>query len=472
MSLLPEVKSLQNLIDSLPNLVEYFYNDTQAPHSRERAGLSPVPAEFSNWREEQHAWRRTAVLFDQSHHMPELFLRGPDAFRLLNYIGINSFANFVPGMAKQFVACAPSGYVIGDCVLFYLEKDSFELVSGMTLQDWVQFQAEQGKYDVTITRDPPTSLNPTGRTNFRFGLDGPNAEKIFKEVVEGEAPEIPFFRTARVTIAGCPVLALRHGMAGHKGVELAGPYEQGPAVRTAILAAGEKYGIRPGGKIAYFSAANESGWMAYPLPAIYTGEELREFREWLPATSWEAHSQLAGSFFSDEIEDYYNNLWELGYGRIIKFDHDFIGRASLEKMAKQPHRVNVTLVWNADDVAKVFSSVLKPEPRYKYLSLPLSSYGFPQCDEVRSTDGRLIGFSNLSGYSSNESKVLSLAMVDSEFATPGTEVILVWGEVKGGSRKSHVERHEQLNVRATVGPLPYAESVRKMKRGTIGQGGN
>ena len=118
---------------------------------------------------------------------------------------------------------------------------------------------------------------------------------------------------------------------------------------------------------------------------------------------------------------------------------------------------------------RIFDSLLKPGPRYKYINLPAASYGFPQCDQVLSTDGRLIGFSNLSGYSGNESKMLSLAMVNKDHAVPGTEIILVWGEPNGGSRKPHVERHEQLKVRATVAPLPYAESVRRMKRVSMGR---
>src|SRR5688500_13824360 len=97
-------QSLQDLIDSAPDLVDYFFNDTVPPHARVRPGRSPVPLEFTNWREEQRAWRESAVLFDQSHHMPELFLKGPDAFGLLNYLGINSFKNVEPGAAKQFVA--------------------------------------------------------------------------------------------------------------------------------------------------------------------------------------------------------------------------------------------------------------------------------------------------------------------------------------------------------------------------------
>ena len=31
-----------------------------------------VPAEFSNWRDEQIAWRETCALFDQTHHMTDL----------------------------------------------------------------------------------------------------------------------------------------------------------------------------------------------------------------------------------------------------------------------------------------------------------------------------------------------------------------------------------------------------------------
>jgi vanillate/3-O-methylgallate O-demethylase len=464
-----KIASLQDLIDSVPNLAEHFCNDTLAPHSRNRPGASPVPAEYSNWRDEQHAWRETAVIFDQSHHMPELFLKGPDAFRLLNHLGINSFTHFVPGKAKQFIGCNYNGQVIGETLIYYLAPDSFELVSGMQLQDWVAFNAETGNYDVTVERDYHTSANSQGRTKFRFGMDGPNAEAIFSEVVEGQAPDIPFFNTATVRIAGCDVLALRHGMAGHKGVELSGPYADGPVVRAAILEVGKRHGLVQAGRLAYFSTPSEGGWLAYPLPAVYTDEKLSEFRKWLPATSWAGQAQLSGSYRSANIEDYYVTPWSLGLERLLKFDHDFIGRSALEKLADEPHRTKVTLVWNKDDVSRIQGSLFEPGIPYKYLDLPVASYGFPQCDAVRSADGTLIGLSGFCGYSGNETEMLSLAMLDSEHAKPGTQVVLTWGEPDGGSRKPQVERHRQTEVRATVAPAPYAEAVRRMKRSGIGQ---
>ena len=66
--------NLEQLLRETPNTVDMLRN------SQIGAYVYPVvPSEFSNWRDEQRAWRETAVLFDQSHHMAELLVEGPDA---------------------------------------------------------------------------------------------------------------------------------------------------------------------------------------------------------------------------------------------------------------------------------------------------------------------------------------------------------------------------------------------------------
>ena len=184
-------------------------------------------------------------------------------------------------------------------------------------------------------------------------------------------------------------------------------------------------------------------------------------REWLPADSYEATCSISGSFVSTNIEDYYMTPAELGYGTFVKFDHDFIGRQAIESMAGKPQRRKVTFVWNAQDVGKVWQSMLEPgEDNYKYIDLPLSNYGSSSCDKIMS-GGKMVGLSMFSGYSYNERSMLSLGVVDEAFAAPGTAVTLVWGEEGGGTRKPTVERHKQIDLRATIGPVPYARDVRE-----------
>lgn len=459
--------TLQDVIDSKPDFFDYLYNRPVGTHSRITGGLSPVPPVWSNWREEQRAWRESAVLFDQAHHMPELILSGPDARKLLTRVGVNSLENFAPGVAKQFVACNSRGQIIGECVMHDLgKKAGYELISGKPILDWVEYHAQTGGYDVSIEHDPATWDNTKGRRNFRFGMDGPHAWTIFQAVVQGEAPEIKFFHTARVRIAGVDVLALRHGMAGHRGVELSGPFEHGAKVRAAILAAGAEYGLRPGGSAAYFSAVAESGWISYPLPAVYTGDDEAGFRQWLPADSWEARFQVGGSYIPESLDDYYVTPYDLGLGRIVKFDHDFIGREALEAIADAPPRTKVALEWNPEDVARIMQSQYGDGPRYKWIDFPNSDYSQIQRDEVRTPGGELVGLSTHSCYTANERASVSLGILDRAYAEPGTEVVITWGEPNGGSAKSTVERHEQTTIRATVAPVPFSRTVRELKRQT------
>ena len=83
---------------------------------------------------------------------------------------------------------------------------------------------------------------------------------------------------------------------------------------------------------------------------------MKGYRQWLSAKSYEAMASLGGSFYSNDITDYYLTPYDLGYGPFVKFDHDFVGRAALEKMADNQKRKKVTLVWNGEDIARVFGS--------------------------------------------------------------------------------------------------------------------
>jgi vanillate/3-O-methylgallate O-demethylase len=454
-------RNLEEVLKAAGNTVDLLRN------SQIGAYVYPVVApEFSNWRSEQEAWRKSAVLFDQSHHMVDLFIEGPDATKLLSYLAINSFEGFTPEKAKQFVPVSYDGHVIGDGILFHLSPNKYVFVGRAPSANWIMFHAETGGFDVQIIKDDRSPSRPMGkpvvRQYYRYQIQGPNAKAIIEELNGGPMPDIKFFNMGYINIAGRQVRALRHGMAGAPGLEIWGPYGEGDEVKNAIVEVGKNHGLHQVGSRAYATNTLESGWIPSPLPAVYTGEKMKAFREWLPAASYEATGALGGSYVSQNIEDYYVSPYDIGYGPFVKFDHDFIGREALEKMDKTKRR-KVTLAWNGEDVAKVFASMFTGENRYKYIDLPLSNYANSNYDKVVA-DGHDAGFSMFTGYSYNERSMLSLATVDADVKI-GNEVKIVWGEPDGGSRKTTVERHEQIEIRAIVSPVPYSKTAREAYEG-------
>src|SRR5688500_5035177 len=454
-------KSLEDVLQRVGSPVKLLRESQTGPY------IYPVvPTEFSNWRDEQRAWRETAILFNQSYHMTDMYVEGPDAPKVLSKLGVNSFKDFGPDKAKQFVACNYDGYVIGDVVLFHLEQNRFNLVGRPSVHNWVQYHCETGKYDVKLERDERTIARPGPivRKVYRYQVQGPNALKVMEKVTGKPVPSVKFFGMADFTIAGKRVRALRHGMVGQPGFELFGPWEDGESVKTAIVDAGKDLGLRLSGSRTYSSNTLESGWIPSPMPAIYSGEKMKAYRQWLPANGYEANASLGGSFSSPNIEDYYLTPWDLGYGMVVKFDHDFIGREALEKMAaRPPRRKKVTLALNSEDVQRGIATMYGPHPRTKYIDFPSAVYSTLPYDKVMK-DGKVIGVSTWIGYSANEGRELTLAIVDAEHAEPGTEVTFVWGEEGGGSSKPTVERHKQLEIRATVAPVPYSEPARAAYR--------
>lgn len=451
-------QSLEALLQNVGNPVNLLRN------SQIGAYVYPVvPAEYSNWRDEQSAWRDTCVLFDQSHHMVNVYIEGPDAVKFVSRLGSNSFANFPLDRAKQFAPCSYGGHVIGDGILFHLEQNKLVFVGRAPAASWIEFQAETAGYNVKTTKDDRSPSNPRGqavvRSCYRYQIQGPNAWRVIEKLNGGPVAEIKFFNMGAIHIAGRKVRALRHGMAGAPGLEVWGPYGEREEIRAAIVEAGREFGLVQVGARAYATNTLESGWIPSPLPAVYTGEKMKAYRQWLPAASYEGTGSLGGSFYSNNIEDYYMTPYELGYGSFVKFDHDFIGREALEKMAGQPQRKKVTFAWNIDDVIKAFRSLFDAGEIHKYIDIPLSNYASASYDKILK-GGKTVGLSMFAGYSYNERSMLSLGVVEPNIET-GTEVTLVWGEEGGGSQKTTVERHKQIEIRATVSPVPYSKVVRE-----------
>lgn len=454
-------KNLEQALGAFDDPIEFVRSVGPHADTNHLRLFEGIPEEFTNWREEQTAWKKSVALADLSHHMYDLRVTGADALDLFADLGANNFAGFEPGQAKQFIATNPDGYMIGDGILFYLDEDDLNLV-GYSAINWVQYNLENGDYDATAERDDHSGVRNGPPATFRYQIQGPDALKVIREAIDESLPEVPFFNFRPISVGGNDVYALRHGMMDEPGFELFGDWAHAEETRGAIMEAGDEYGIRSIGGRAYPTNVIPTAWIPIPLPAIYGGGEwARDYREWLGADAFEGAMTVGGSYVPDDVSSYYLDPVEVGFERFLDFDHDFVGREAVRERVENPRRQKVTLVWDGNDTTDVFGSLFHGSDigAEKYIDLPTPNWATSMYDAV-TKEGETVGISIAPRYLYFEQRMFSLGCVDVKHAEPGTEVTLVWGEA-GESTNPRVESHEQTENGATVAPAPYFEDKRK-----------
>src|SRR5450631_3862157 len=190
-------KNLEEALQAAGSPVKLLRDSQIGPYA-----FPVVRPEFTNWRDEQRSWKESCALLDQSHHMADLYVDGPDALKLLSDLAINSFKNFKVNQAKQFVACNHNGYVIGDAILFYLDENKFNLVGRPPALNWVHYNLEAGGYKATAEWDQRSAVNQGRRRTYRFQIQGPHAVRVMEKVTGKPTPDIRFFNMDVFTVAG------------------------------------------------------------------------------------------------------------------------------------------------------------------------------------------------------------------------------------------------------------------------------
>ena len=109
-------------------------------------------------------------------------------------------------------------------------------------------------------------------------------------------------------------------------------------------------------------------------------------------------------------------------------------------MVDDEHRTKITLVWDKEDVLKIFSDLMEECDCPKLMEMPSGHYSLHPYDKVMA-NGELVGLSTYPIYSSNERTWLSLATLDKSVSAHESKVSIIWGGENGGTKKQAVERH-------------------------------
>ena len=414
-----------------------------------RFGFAFEPFEFTDWIDESMSWKETCYIGDWSP-LVKFSLKGPEALDFWASIAVNSFGKFAIGQAKHAVLPNSDGKVMGEGILMRLAEDELFFTSGPGAV-WAAFKFHSGEWDAEYT-------DLTGARTIQQ-VQGPTSLAVMEEACAEELRDIEFMRFRKASIEGMEFYLLRQGMSGDIGYEIHGKMSEGAKVYSRILEVGQKHGIRElGGRTKMVNHVEA----CYPTPGVDYAPawggipEEADFRSFIEEAgvvrfNFDRVFNHSGSHEGGFAELYFSP-YEMGWGRSVKFDHEFVGKEALEAEAENPGRVMRTLVWNAEDVGEVLTSFLqKDEEPYKFMEWPREYLGHVCADKILDADGNLAGLATSRCCSYYFREMLSLAVIDVDQAEPGTEVSVVWGDV--GKR--------QKEIRATVAPAPYKTDRRR-----------
>ncbi len=423
-----------------------FYRDSVSLYLY---GVFPfaVPYEYTGWRDESMSWKASCYLHGNLNPSPTYRIRGPEALKFLSDTCVNSFGNFPVGSGKHAIMCNEDGLVMIDGVLLRLGEDDFITY---WMAPYIGYALSQGRYDAV-------GEDLTGKA-FLFQLAGPRALEVLEAATGQDFHDLAFMRhrEIRMEVASRPVRVLRMGMGGSLAYELHGDVEGAQAVYGAIFEAGAPFGLRRLGLRAYMLNHTENGFPQAYYHFPYPWREDSGFAGYLDSVGGGGFgdAQHFGGSMGDDIRLRYRNPVELGWEKMIRFDHDFVGRAALEKEVASPRRRMVTLEWNSDDLVDIYASQFRPGNPYPAIDNPNHFGGdlpkFTYFADKVLKDGKVVGVSSGRANSFYYRRMISLCSVDTEHSAPGTELSVLWGDP--GTR--------QKEIRATVARFPYFDENR------------
>lgn len=274
---------------------------------------------YSDMVAELSAIRGRVAMGDMSP-LSKYVISGPDAEKLMDRLIPRDVGKLQVGQIYYAPWCNEEGYVVGDGLVFRLNRTTFRVSADPGLAWW---QSHASGLDVVVT-------DITDEYGI-LTLQGPRSRELLNAVTRGALQELPFSRLTSVKIAGKDVEILRQGFTGEHGYEFWVKSADGTAVWDAVEEAGKPFGILPAGAWALDVARLEAGLLIVGYDYTSAGPD--------PGG---AGIQAAGKYRASPFD--------LGLGRLIDFHKaDFIGKTALQRMSNAgDHRrlVGLDIDWS------------------------------------------------------------------------------------------------------------------------------
>jgi glycine cleavage system aminomethyltransferase T len=291
---------------------------------------------------------KTAWLGVTLNSSPVYDVFGSDAVKFLNSVCVNrDFGNFPYGTSKHVLICNDMGKMLADGVMIKTEDDRFRTYC---LAPVISYYVMTSGMDVQ---------GENISDEYFFQIDGPKSLEILEKACPCDLHDIKFAQNRKVKICGTDMVVNRLGMSGALAYEVHGAAKDAEVAYTKIREVLEEFGGKPQGFKNYPIINHTPGgypnqYQHFMYPWFSSGEGLAEF---MKKAGWMKYP-FKGSA-SDDDDNFYATPYDFGWGYLVSFDHDFMGKDPLMEIAKNPPRKMVTLEWNAEDVGDVFMSQLR-----------------------------------------------------------------------------------------------------------------
>jgi glycine cleavage system aminomethyltransferase T len=412
------------------------------------------PWEYNGWWVENMSWKKTCYISAQLYPNPCSKLVGPDVIKFLSDCTTNSFARFKIGRCKHTVLTDERGLVKTHGLALRMGEEEVRTYS---LSPWLDYEATKKKYNMAI--------EDCSLTDFNFQCGGPRVLEMLEAATGDDLHDIPFMGHRKSRINGKEVTILRMGMAGTLAYEVHGNIEDAQELYTTVYEVGKKLGVERLGWLAYCSNHTENGFPQEEFHFKGCSADDEGFQKFLSDLGFDPKLWPCGAVYlgssGQDLKKRFRNPVELNWQNSISFDHDFPGKAIIEKLCHNPERKMVSLVWNLDDIMDVFQSLFcKEQEPYKFFNFPVEDFylsseggGMLYQDDVFDKNDKLIGYSSGREYTLYSRQMFSLATIDVACAELGNEVRVLWGE----------PGHRQKMIRATVAPFPILDLTQNSK---------
>lgn len=377
--------------------------------------------EFAGWKEEALSITRTGYIGDWTY-LRKVLIKGPDVIECMKRSSITKFNKFPEGKGKHTLFVREDGKLIVDALSFRLAEDEVQVTGGQPVVTANVIQSDG--LDVTVT--------DITFQEFEYHVQGPISRDVLEKAAGEDLSDIKFTCFRYASIAGRRVRIYRGGMSGELGYEVHGAAEDGSVVWNAIVEAGRPLGLQQMGHrtmpFNHLEAYFPTCWLDY-IPATFHAD---------PATE----------------DVLFHSPVEFGWIGTIDFERDFPAKQALLDEIEHPRKKSMMLVWNSEDVMKIYASLFDDEP--DSIDLPAmptktSETSFAFALPVLTADGQLAGFATNRGYSPRTKKFISITQLNAAYAVEGTELLVKYGS----------EGKRQILIRATVQSAPYKPDHRR-----------